>query len=213
MKRTVLAALTAAAMVGATPAWSVLVDVDPDAFAAGTDISNAFAGVTLATVRTGADVNVPLSVDPVFSVSDGGATTGTRAFGQTAADSTWGNGAFEYLLATFSANVTSVTLDFFANDDGGDAGPQLLAFDEFGNLVDTGQAIFVLAGQSVTLTVNGSIRSVRAYWDEANRQENGGLDHLTFETAAAAVPEPGGLLLAALAGLALLGARGRRVAG
>lgn len=176
----------AAALSVATPA--VAVDVDPDAFASGTDISTAYAGVTLRTVRTGADVNNIQSVGSVFAVTDPYATTGNNAFGQTASDTTWGNGSFEYLEAIFDLPVFFVSLDFFANDSS-DSNPQLLAFDIGGTQIDISPAIgAVPLGSPVTLSVSGGgIKSVRAYWDELTRFDNGGLDHLVYTTTA--VPE------------------------
>lgn len=179
--------------------------VDPDAFADGTDISNAFAGVTLTTVFTGADVNDITGTGSVFSVSDPGASTGARAFGQSSSNSTWGNGLFEYLLATFDAPVTSVSLDFFANDTS-DSNPQLLAFDAMGNQIAIASGGGVPLGVPLTLTVGGSgIKSVRAYWDEINRSDNGGLDNLVF----AAVPEPATWAMM-IAGFGLIGGAMRR---
>jgi hypothetical protein len=203
MRLTTLAIISTLSMLALTPAKAATVDAD--AFAAGTDISNAFAGVVLQTVRTGANANIPTSIGGVFSVTDPNATTGTRAFGQTSTDSTWGNGSFEYLLATFLNPVTSVSLDFFANDQS-DSNPQLIAYDAMGAVLFTSSAGFVPLGSPITLTVNGpGIKSVRAYWDEINRIENGGLDNLVYS----AVPEPGTWAMM-IAGFGLVGSGMRR---
>jgi PEP-CTERM motif-containing protein len=195
MKRLLLSiALTSSVVFSPTTAAAV-VTVEPDAFPSGTEITNAFPAVTLNTVRTGADANVPTSIGGVFSATDPNATTGTRAFAQPGLDTTWGNGAFEYLRATFASPVSSASLDFFANDLGGDTNAQLLAFDSGGNLIDTEFLAFVAFGQPATLTVDGSISSIRGYWDEIARVSNGGLDHLTYTT----VPEPGTFALLTLA--------------
>ena len=207
MKISFAVAAVAAATLLSQPAQSALVTVEPDAFANGTDISTAFAGVTLSTVRTGANPNVPTSTGAVFSVTDSNASSGARGFGQSAGDSTWGNGSFEYLLAVFNTDVFSVSLDFFANDSN-DGNAQFLAFDQFGALVDSQLVGSVASGAPVTLTVTGSIRSVRAYWDEINRNENGGLDNLRYESAA--VPEPASMLLVCVALLAAGAATRRR---
>jgi PEP-CTERM motif len=178
----------------------------PDAFANGTDISNAFAGVTLSTVHIDVDVNDIVGTGSVFAVDDANATTGARTFGQAAGNPAWGNGDFEYLLAVFAVPVSSVSLDFFANDSD-DANPQLLAFDSGGNQIDIDQVLGdVVQGQPVTLTVTGAIVSIRAYWDEIDRAQNGGLDNLRYVVDGVQVPEPTGLALlgAALAGLGLL---------
>ena len=162
---------------------------DPDAFASGTNISNSFSGLTMLTVRTGSDVNDVLSTSSVFAVTDPNASTGSLAFGQTNSDSTWGNGSFEYLLGTFSTPVNIVSLDFFANDFT-DTNAALSAFDSFGTQIDLDSAALVSMGNPVTLTVTGpSIKFFRAYWDETNRIENGGLDNLVYRVGSA-VPEP-----------------------
>jgi hypothetical protein len=198
----ILAALAVSAAALSPAAAAV---VDADAFAAGTNISNSFAGVTLRTVRTGADLNDVTSIENVFSVTDANATTGTRAFGQTSDNSTWGNGAFEYLEAIFDSPVTSVSLDFFAND-GNDENPQLLAFDAMGAQIDIDSVGAVPLGSPVTLTVSGTgIKSIRAYWDEINRSANGGLDNLVFN----AVPEPATWAMM-ISGFGFVGAAMRR---
>jgi hypothetical protein len=177
--------LFAAAALLAAPAAAAT--ADPDAFASGTDISNAFAGVSLLTVFTGADPEVPTGFGAVYSLSDPDATTGTRAFGHSQNNSTWGNGDFEYLLATFGTATNSVSLDFFANDAGGDVNAQLLAYNSSGVLIGSASAALVNFGAPVTLTVNvAGIKFVRAYWDEIGRVQNGGLDNLRWN----AVPEP-----------------------
>jgi hypothetical protein len=198
--------IIAAAALLAAPAAAAT--IDPDAFAAGTNISNAFAGVTLRTVRTGANLNDILGIESVYSVTDGGATTGTRAFGQSAGDSSWGNGSFEYLEAIFDNPIASVSLDFFAND-GSDSNPQLLAFDAMGAQIAIDSGGTITQGSPITLTVTGTgIKSIRAYWDEINRVENGGLDNLVFN----AVPEPATWAMM-IGGFGLAGAAMRRRAG
>ena len=196
-------------MLGAASTASAVL-IEPDAFATGTDISNAFAGVTLTTVFTGADVNTPTSTGAVFSVTDANATTGTRAFGQSTTNSTWGNGSFEYLLIEFIDEVSSVTLDFFANDSGGDDNPQLLGFDVGGVQIGLAEVIGTIPlGSPASLTVNGAIKSVRAYWDETNRASNGGLDNLQY--TAAAVPEPASLALMILGLAAFRNSQRKRI--
>jgi hypothetical protein len=80
-----------------------------------------------------------------------------------------------------------VSLDFFANDAGGDVNAQLLAYNSSGVLIGSASAALVNFGAPVTLTVNvAGIKFVRAYWDEIGRVQNGGLDNLRWN----AVPEP-----------------------
>jgi len=181
--------------------------VDADAFAAGTDISNAFAGVTLSTVRAGdgdpaTDIT---STGSVFAVASGNATTGSNVFGQTAGDSSWGNGSFEYLRVDFAAGALTVSLDFMTNESS-DSNPELLAFNAGGTLVDSDFFGGAVTG-SRTLSVAGDISYVFAYWDERTRFENGLLDNLVYETAA--IPVPAALPLV-LGGLGALGLAKRR---
>ena len=184
------------------------ITLNNDSFADGTDISTAFAGVTLTTVRTGSDVNTPTSTGAVYAVSNIRATTAPNVFGQTSSNATWGNGLFEYLLVEFSSVVTGVSLDFFANDTGGDNNAQLLAFDSAGNQIDIASVAFVADGSPATLEVSGLISSVRAYWDEVERFKSGGLDNLKYSNDPLPVPAPATL---ALLMLGLMGAAAARV--
>ena len=153
--------------------------VDPDAFTAGTDISNVFPNVTLSArdgVAPGANSRA------VTSETNSFATTGTRVFAHDGGNTTWGNGTFEILRADFLGGATSVSLDFAANDSGGDQNAELFAFNAAGVQLDTDSAAFVASNGFVTLTVSDpDISYVTAYWDEINRFENGVLDNLRYD--------------------------------
>lgn len=184
------------------------VTIDPDDFADGTDISTAFAGVTLSTIFATGFFDAPSSIGGVFAVADDDAATGSNAFGQSATNSTWGNGSFEFLRVDFASAVSSVSLDFFANDSQ-DTNPILLAFDVNGNQIDSATfAGSVALGSPLTLTVLGQISYIFASWDELNRRENGGLDHLVYSVDAP-VPLPAAALLFGTALVA--GTRLRRI--
>jgi hypothetical protein len=184
-----------------TPAFAVVV-VDPDAFAAGTVLNNAFPGVTLTAVGDG---GVLLNSN-VLSLTDPAATTGTRVFGDTSGSPAyWGDGSFSYLEVSFASGATWVSLDFAANDSF-DTSPFLRAFDAGNNVVAFASHGAVALGVPVTLTVSApNIAYVRASWDEVGRAHNGVLDNLNYEP----VPEPS-TLLALSGGLAALAARRRR---
>lgn len=186
--------LLASAGVFFGTAQAAPITIDPDDFADGTDISTAFAGVTLSTVFATGFFDAPSSIGSVFAVADGDASTGANAFGQSATNSTWGNGSFEFLRVDFASAVSSVSLDFFANDSQ-DSNPILLAFDVNGNQIDSATfAGNVAQGSPLTLSVFGQISYIFASWDELNRRENGGLDHLVY-SADAPVPLPAAALL------------------
>jgi hypothetical protein len=158
---------------------NALIFVDPDAFTAGTDISNVFPNVTLSTrdgVAPGANSRAVTSETNPF------ATTGTRVFAYDGGNTTWGNGIFELLRADFLGGAISVSLDFAANDFGGDQNAELFAFNAAGVQLDTDSAAFVASNGFVTLTVSDpDISYVTAYWDEINRLENGVLDNLRYD--------------------------------
>lgn len=83
---TIVKAAAAAIIFGALsqPAHADLITADPDDFAAGTDISNAFAGVTLSTVGGNGS-------SAVFAQTDSNAATGSLSFGNDTVDGSVGN--------------------------------------------------------------------------------------------------------------------------
>jgi len=204
MKKYLSAAAFATLMAGTAGAATF----DPDAFADGTDISTAVSGVTLSAVFTGSgDPANPANINStgaVFARNSGNTSTGSLGFAHSAGDLAWGNGSFEYLRIDFASMMSSVSLDFI-NNDSSDNNAELLGFDAMGNLVDSVLIASVLTGPE-TLTVNGAISTVFAYWDERNRSDNGALDNLQYT---AAVPLPAALPLL-LAGLGAMGAVSRR---
>ena len=103
--------------------------IDPDAFSDGTNIGNAFAGVSLSN---------PGKADPrVFSLTDPFASTGPNIFGTSHATipQEWGDGFNGGMRADFDAGVGFVAIDLIGNDSSGDRG-RLLAFDASNNLLD-----------------------------------------------------------------------------
>jgi len=184
-------------------AHAALVAVDPDDFASGTDISNLFDDITLTTCFNGPGICD--NSGGVFSLNSPHSTTGNRAFAHSSTNDTWGNGVFEWLRVDFDVAVDFVSLDFAANDGGGDTNPQLLAFDSFGTQIDISSDDFVASGEFVTLTVTGTnIASIGAYWDEINRQESGSLDNLVYNTVEVSAPASIAILGLGIVGLGLV---------
>jgi hypothetical protein len=192
----ILLLATAASLLHSQPAPAAII-VDPDAFPAGTDITNSFPGITL-TTRDGLAPGT--NSRAVTSSTDPLATTGTRVFAHDSGNTTWGDGTFEFLRADFAGGATLVSLDFFANDSGGDHNAELLAFNAANVQVAINTVTFVPANTFATLTVSApSISYVAAYWDRVTHVENGGLDNLRYEP----IPEPSTILLAIAAFAAL----------
>jgi hypothetical protein len=173
------------AVLSVCSAVQALTIVDPDAFAAGTVLNNAFSGVTLAAYG---DAGVLLNAN-VISATDSYAPTGSRVFADTSSSPNyWGDGSYSYLRADFASGATQVWLDFAANDDS-DNNPFLRAYDSSGTLVASATAGYVSLGSPITLTVSASsIAYITASWDEVNKIDNGILDNLRYESAAS-VPE------------------------
>jgi hypothetical protein len=182
---------------------SALIFVDADSFADGTDISNAFTGVTLSTVF-GNTIGTPTSIGGVFAEDDAHATTGANVFAHSGSSIGWGNGSFEYMLVEFGQLVSFVSLDFFTNDSS-DSNPELVAFDSLGNEI-LRTSFLSSVTNFVNLSVTSStpsIASVRAYWDEVSRVENGGIDNLSYRVESVPVPATLSIFVLALIGLML----------
>jgi len=184
--------------LGWTPQAEALTIVDPDAFAAGTDISGAFAGVTLSASGAGVDGKVFSRTNTTF------ASTGTRDFGNSDGGfesplkfDIWGNGPGITFRADFDVLTDFVSIDVIP-DNGFDPAT-LSAFDAGGTLL----ASFTTSGTSgSTVPEIASITRVTAdiafitVFDSSNNYH---LDNLQFNP----IPEPGTILLlgSVLAGL------------
>ena len=212
MKRFVLCLAVLALAFGSV--WRAdAVLIDPDAFANGTDITNAFPGITLTTVDLGANTF------SVLSLSSGLASTGTQVFGRnnTGPNSvTWGDGIWEYLRIDIAAGATSATLDFIA-DDASDANAVLAAYDGGGNLLTSAASVGIFStGQTVSLTVSdpniatvlalgdplGSLATIASVTSGGGGRDAWQLDNLNVRP----IPEPSTYLLFGIGILAVFGA-------
>jgi hypothetical protein len=168
--------------------------VDPDAFSAGTDISNAFAGVSLSGVGSGWDGTTPsnvLSIDPLAHAEPFNASTGALVFGHLGLfPSLWMDPGTIQLRADFAAGATDVQLDFIGNNSS-DFG-QLLAYDAGGTLVDSAYTSQLTLSSVETLTVSGDIAYVVG--GGINGASSLGMDNLRFNP----IPAPGAILLGSI---------------
>ena len=185
---------TIASFMACSANAAVTVVVDPDAFAVGTDISNAFAGVSLSAVGPGWDGTTPsnvLSIDPLAHAEPFNASTGALVFGHRGMfPSLWREAGLLQLRADFAGVVTDVHLDFIGNNSS-DFG-QLLAYDAGGMLVDSAYTGQLTLSSVETLTVSGDIAYIIA--GGTSGASSLGMDNLQFNP----IPAPGAILLGSI---------------
>ena len=204
-----------------TLCWNVptacqAVNVEPDDFPNGTNISNAFPGVTLSDITGGGG-----AVNPVLSLTSPVASTGTRVFGRFDQQTSWGNGSWDFLRIDITGATSSASLDFIADDS--DSNPVLAAYNSAGILLTSSTLPGTFAvGTVVPLTVSApNIATVLALGDpppgsfgtiaQITAITSGGpnnwvVDNFRYER----VPEPATIALVALGTLAATAWRRRR---
>ena len=201
--------------VFSVPASAATVVVDPDAFAAGTNISNAFAGVTLSAspngFGTGSDVFAVASASQPtepFTASTGSLVFGTNG---TTFPHLFREPSFSALRVDFATSVFAVSIDAIAND-GADTG-FLQVFNSANTLLGTYTTASLGTNQFEAMTFasgSGDIAYIIA--SGLNGGSSLGLDRLSYETTLnGGVPEPATWALLIL-GFGLIGGalRGRR---
>ena len=205
MKKLITICAIAVLMLAVSPAAMALVTVDPDAFAVGTDISNAFSGVTLSSIGPGFDNDFDpriFSIDPLAWPGPFNASTGSLVFGT---NDDWIPNVFSgtgdgHLRIDFSVSALSVSLDAIGNNDHDYA--RLDAYDASNTLIDSYSTGNLPTSIFETMTVSGNISYVVA---RGVSGDTVGFDNLNFQP----IPAPGAILLGSI-GVGLVGWLRRR---
>ena len=185
---------------------AILITVDPDSFADGTDISNAFSGISLSAIDGGFNV---LSTPSVFSQTSSLASTGTQVFGHDGIFvETWAEGLVADLRIDFAQATDFISLDIIAND-GFDPG-FLAAYDSADALLGSFTTQGDLgSGTPETATISSGSANIAYVIASGLGGNDVALDNLIYNSAT--VPEPAVLALLSL-GLFGIGVARRKAA-
>jgi hypothetical protein len=184
---------------------ATIVTADADAFATGTDISNAFAGLTLSFEGT---TSFGITDGIIYSVDESGAllaSTGTRVFGTS--DPTYPNlftGATTSVFRVdFDATMFTVSLDALGDDISDFA--RITAFTAGDVVIDIYTTAGLVSGAFETMTVNDTSANIAYIIAEGVSPDAVGFDNLFANT----IPIPAAVWLFG-SGLGLLGWYRRR---
>src|SRR5262245_32436690 len=196
LARSAALAATVMALGGASSATASTITIDADAFAAGTNISNAFAGVTLSAVGGGFGagpsvfaVNPSIQTDPFIG------STGALVFGTTSPTFSYlvRDVGFLALRIYFPIPISWIAIDYIRRSSTGVG--RLDVFD----LSDVLIGSYVTGGSDPlppveTLTLSfGHVKLNYAIASGGNSNSPAGWDNLRYSVES--VPEPGTLLL------------------
>jgi len=191
--------------LSASMAYAIVIAVDPDDFIDGTDISNAFPGITLSAIDGGNNI---LLTPSVFSQTSSLASTGTQVFGHDGIfTQTWAQGLVADMRIDFAQATDFVSIDIIANN-GSDPG-FLEVFDSTGTLLDSFTTQGDLgSGVSETATVSTASANIAYVIASGLGGNDVALDNLRYN----AVPLPStlGLLSLGLAGISYVGRRSKK---
>ena len=164
---------------------AILITVDPDDFADGTDISNVFSGISLSAIDGGNNI---LLTNSVFSQTSSLASTGTQVFGHDGIfTQTWAQGLVADLRIDFIQATDFVSLDIIANN-GFDPG-FLEAYDSTGTLLGSFTTQGNLgSGIPETATISSGSANIAYVIASGLGGNDVALDNLIFNSAT--VPEP-----------------------
>jgi hypothetical protein len=208
MRRVIVLTLLPLVLVVSQAQASLLL-IEPDLFPAGTDISDAFPGVTLWVISafTGT-VDRCISINPSEQQNPANASTGVLSFGHRLESphlfrlfDPYTHNQSKVLRAAFDVPAVSVSVDFISNTSI-DTGT-LVALDIVGSeavVLDTYTTSFLGLNQVETATVHatgGNIRLIMA----SGSDKGVVIDNMRVET----VPEPSTLALWSLFGMFAVG--------
>jgi hypothetical protein len=186
-------------------AWAVMVSADADGFGDGTDISTAFAGMTLSSVG-----GYPGLDGVVYAWGDGLASTGASVFANNLSyQRQWYAGEPEgfALRVDFDAPADYAAIDIIGDDYSGDIGV-LYAYNSSDVLLETVTSGELGYGEVFTAAISRISFDI-AYVIAGGSPSGGHSVHLD-NLAANTVPEPATVVLLGLGGL-LLTRRARNV--
>ncbi|MBN4052683.1 hypothetical protein JYU07_00200 [Roseiflexus sp. AH-315-K22] len=212
MRRKSVIAMVVAAMGVAACAVAGPVLVDPDAFANGTDISNAFAGVTLSAYGSG--TLSPLQSSAVYARGTSFPRAGNASdvvFGNDGLgfDNTQWYSPERHFRADFDLPTDFVSIDIWSNDNYGPV--RVRIYDIGGILIDTFDTIGTLGTGVVEVASFTRGTADIAYMTVSNTPVSAGESFLIDSLEFNLIPLPTGAALA-LVGMGLIGVQRRRAA-